>query len=137
MVRAALATAATTLAALALTAAPAQPTSVPAESLEGTWTGTLTQKMTQPFTVTATIRSFNRFTATNPVRYGAPLRCRGHWRYLDRKGDVYRFRETITAGDSDTCKGSGTVSITWKGGDRATYRFTGGGVTSTGPLKRK
>lgn len=137
MVRAALATAATTLAALALTAAPAQPLSLAEESIEGTWTGTLTQKMTQPFTVTATIRSFNRFTAKNTVRYGAPLNCRGHWRFLDDKEGVYRFRETITAGDSDTCKGSGTVSITWKGGDRATYRFTGGGVTSTGPLRRK
>ena len=93
--------------------------------------------MSPPFTVTATIRSLNRFTAKNPVRYGAPLNCRGHWRYLSDKDGVFRFRETITSGDSDTCKGSGTVSVTWKGGDRAAYRFTGGGVTSTGTLKRK
>lgn len=137
MLRAALATAATTLAALALTAAPAQPLSIAAETIEGTWTGTLTQKQTPPFTVTATIRSFNRFTAKNPVRYGAPLNCRGHWRYVNDKDGVFRFRETITAGDSDTCKGSGTVRVTWKGGNRATYEFTGGGVTSTGTLKRK
>lgn len=137
MVRAALATAATTLAALALTTVPAQPTTLAEETIEGTWTGTLTQKQTPPFTVTATIRSFNRFTAKNPVRYGAPLHCRGRWRYLDDKNGVYRFRETITAGDSDTCKGSGTVSVTWKGGNRATYKFTGGGVTSTGTLRRK
>lgn len=136
MLRAALAIAATALAALAL-AAPAQPTSTATESLKGTWTGTLTQKMTPPFTVTATIRSFDRFTAKNAVRYGAPLRCGGHWRFLGNKDGVFRFRETITSGDSDTCKGSGTVRLTWKGGNRATYAFTGGGVTSTGTLRRK
>jgi hypothetical protein len=50
---------------------------------------------------------------------------------------VYVFRETITSGDSDTCKGSGTVRITWTGGDRARYAFTGGGVRATGTLRRR
>jgi hypothetical protein len=137
MLRAALATAATALATLTFTAGPAHPAGRGAETLKDTWTGTLTQRMTAPFTVTATIRSFNRFTATNRVRYGAPLNCGGRWRFVGRKDGVYVFRETITSGDSDTCKGSGTVEITWTGGDRATYAFSGGSVSSAGRLRRR
>lgn len=129
-------TAAGVLAAALVTAAPATSTTVAAESLEGTWSGTLTQKDMPKFTVTATIRTFNPDSSNNPVRYGSPLHCRGHWRFLDREGSVYRFRETITSGHSSSCKGTGTVKLTWKGGDRARYRFSGGGVTSAGTLKR-
>ncbi len=135
--RAALATTATTLAALLLTAAPAQTTTVAATTVKGTWTGTLTQRESPDFKVTATIRSFNRFTARNSVRYGAPLNCRGHWRFLGSKGSTYRFRETITSGDSSSCKGSGTVVLRAKSDpERLEYRFTGGGVTSRGTLRR-
>lgn len=124
-----------TTAVLLLTAAPATPRAQSAAAIKGTWTGTLTQRMTPDFTVTATIRSFNRYTARNPVSYGAPLNCKGRWRYLGRKGTTYRFRETITSGDSDTCKGTGTVSLTPNAaGDRLRYRFKGGGVESTGTL---
>lgn len=136
MHRLALTTAAALGAGLALAPA-AQPTTVAATTIEGPWTGTLTQRGMPPFTVTATIRSFNRYTAKNSVRYGAPLRCRGHWRYLGFKDGAHRFRETITSGDSPTCKGSGTVTLRSTGDDdRLRYRFTGGGVTSTGTLRR-
>lgn len=135
--RAALATTAIALTALLLTAAPAQTTTLAETTIKGTWTGTLTQRMTPDFTVTATIRSFNRFTARNSVRYGAPLNCRGHWRFLSSKGSTYRFRETITSGDSASCKGSGTVVLRAKSDpERLEYRFTGGGVTSRGTLRR-
>lgn len=134
-------TALATLAALAvgLTLAPgAQPLSPATTAIEGTWTGTLTQRMTAPFTVTATIRSFNRYAARNSVRYGAPLNCRGHWRYLGRKKTAWRFRETITGGEGATCKGSGTVTLTATGDeDTLRYRFTGGGVTSSGTIRRR
>lgn len=135
MLRALTATAGVLAAALA-TASPATSTSVAAESLMGTWKGTLTQQDMPNFTVTATIRTLDRSSTKNPVFYGAPLHCKGHWRFLDREGSVYRFRETITSGHSSSCKGTGTVKLTWKGGDRARYRFSGGGVTSGGTLKR-
>lgn len=135
MLRALTATAGVLAAALA-TAAPATSTTVAAESLQGTWKGTLTQKDMPKFTVTATIRTFNPESSDNPVFYGSPLHCRGRWRFLDRTGSVYRFRETITSGHSSSCKGTGTVKLAWKGGDRARYRFSGGGVTSSGTLTR-
>lgn len=124
------------LAAALATAAPATSTTVAAESLKGTWKGTLTQQDMPKFTVTATIRTLDRSSTKNPVFYGSPLHCRGHWRYLGSTGSAYRFRETITSGHSSSCKGTGTVKLTWRGGDRARYRFSGGGVTSTGTLKR-
>ncbi|MBJ7331167.1 MAG: hypothetical protein JHC95_14820 [Solirubrobacteraceae bacterium] len=116
-------------------AAPTQGMSVAAKSMKGKWRGTLSQKMTPPFTVTVDIRSFDRFEGRNPVKYGAPLNCTGHWRYTGAEGNVYRFKETITGGKSDTCKGTGRIRITWTDDDRLQYRFTGGGVTSTGTLR--
>lgn len=130
-------TAGAALAAGLALAPAAQPATQSATTIKGTWSGTLTQRMMPPFTVTVTIRSFNRYTARNPVRYGAPLNCRGHWRYLGRKDGAWRFRETITSGDSPTCKGSGTVTLRSAGDDRLRYRFSGGGVTSTGVLQAR
>ena len=136
--RAVLATTVTAIAVLLLAATPAQTLSPAQPTIKGTWTGTLTQRMTPDFTVTATIRSFDRYTARNSVRYGAPLNCRGHWRFLSAKGSTYRFRETITSGDSASCKGSGTIVLRMKSGpERLEYRFTGGGVTSRGTLRRR
>lgn len=135
--RAALATAVTTLAVLLGTAAPASTATTVTPTIKGTWAGTLTQRDSPDFTVTATIRSFNRYAARNSVRYGPPLRCRGHWRYLGRTGRTHRFRETITSGDSAVCKGTGTIALTTQTNpDRLRYRFTGGGVTSSGTLRR-
>jgi hypothetical protein len=100
----------------------------------GTWHGTLHQKGTAPFTVTATIRGLGT-SAHNTVRYSG-LDCRGTWRYLGRSGRAYRFRETITAGRSNACKGVGTVALTPRPGGKLGYVFRGGGVVSRGTLTR-
>jgi hypothetical protein len=103
--------------------------SPPAE-LRGTWGGRLTQRDLDPFRVRVTIEGPDG----NPVRYSG-LDCSGTWHYLGPRGDSFRFRETIDAGRSDTCKGVGVVTVTPAGG-RLRYDFRGGGVESMGLLSR-
>ncbi len=101
-------------------------------AIVGTWHGTLHQAGAKPFTVTASIHGL---AGHNTVRYSG-LDCRGTWRYLGRTGTAYRFRETITAGRSVSCKGTGVVTLTPVAGAKVAYVFRGGGIVARGTLTR-
>jgi hypothetical protein len=103
-------------------------------TITGSWHGTLHQPGFAPFTVTATIHGLTG-NARNTVHYSG-LDCRGSWRFLGRDGTAYRFRETITAGKSASCKGTGTVTLRPVAGGRLAYVFHGGGIVSRGTLTR-
>jgi hypothetical protein len=79
-------------------------------TIVGTWHGTLHQQGFAPFTVTATIRGTDASA---------------------------RFKETITAGRSASCKGTGVVTLRPVAGGGLSYTFVGGGVTSRGTLTRR
>jgi quercetin dioxygenase-like cupin family protein len=100
----------------------------------GSWQGELHQRGMAPFHVRATVRSLEG-AADNHVRYSG-LDCRGTWTPLGGDESVYRFRERITAGRSEACKGVGTVTLAEEGGGRLSYTFRGGGVESRGTLAR-
>lgn len=103
--------------------------------ITGKWSGGLTQKGLEPFTVTADIRDLED-PAQNTVHYSG-IDCGGHWNYLGRSGDAYRFRQIIDRYIvGGTCKGVGVVTLTPTSGDRLRYEFQGGGVKSTGVLSR-
>jgi len=104
-------------------------------SLRGSWTGLLHQRGMRPFRVWARIADPDG-RAGNTVRYSG-LGCRGHWTALAAPGRAHRFTETITAGAGGSCKGSGTVTLRPTGDPNALrYVFRGGGVTSSGILRR-
>lgn len=104
-------------------------------SLRGSWTGLLHQRGLRPFRVWARIADPDG-EAGNRVRYSG-LGCRGRWSALPAAGAVHRFTETITAGAGGLCKGRGTVSLRPTGDPNALrYVFRGGGVTSSGLLRR-
>jgi hypothetical protein len=104
-------------------------------SLRGRWTGLLHQRGLGPFRVWARIAHPDG-GAGNTVRYSG-LGCRGHWTALPSPGAAHRFTETITAGAGGACKGTGTVSLRPTADPNALrYVFHGGGVTSSGILRR-
>jgi hypothetical protein len=112
---------------------PTPPEGLP-QAVVGEWQGTLEQRRIKPFPIRVTIRSAtdpNR----NPVRYGGQIGCSGTWSYLDAEGPRVRFRERIAAGAGGDCKGTGTVTVTPRQG-KLDYRFSGGGVQSSGVLNR-
>jgi hypothetical protein len=102
--------------------------------ITGRWHGELTQQGTKPFSVQARIASLERFD-DNVVHY-SEIDCTGTWEYLGASETAYRFRERIDSGQSDACKGSGTVSLTPVSDDRVDYEFRGGAVVSRGTLDR-
>jgi branched-chain amino acid transport system substrate-binding protein len=105
-------------------------------SLVGRWSGRLRQPGLAPFRVWALIES-PEGRAGNRVRYSG-LNCRGSWAALPRTGSAYRFREQITSGSSETCKGVGTVTLRrTENPNTLRYSFHGGGVHSTGLLRRR
>lgn len=101
----------------------------------GRWRGELTQKGLNPFMVWATVRSLAQAKA-NRVHYSG-LDCRGRWVPLGGEGDSFRFREEITAGRSEECKGVGIVTLRHRAPDRVGYVFRGGGIESHGVLARR
>jgi hypothetical protein len=102
--------------------------------ITGSWRGELEQQGRMPFPVEATIKSLERFK-DNTVRYGG-INCSGTWEYLGATETAYRFRERIDRGQSAKCKGTGTVTLTPVTDDGVAYEFRGGGVVSTGDLRR-
>lgn len=120
----------------------------PQFEITGRWHGELTQQGMKPFPVQARIASLERFD-DNTVHYGenqAPqprrgsatpgIDCSGTWEYLGASETAYRFRELIGKGESATCKGTGTVTLTPVSDDSVDYEFRGGGVVSRGVLDR-
>jgi hypothetical protein len=122
------------LACALLLAVPAAAPAFSSTDLKGTWHGRLAQKGLPSFTVTSTIRSLHD-PARNSVRYSG-LDCTGTWQYLGASRGHFRFREVITAGKSSECKGTGTVDLVPVSASVLRYRFSGGGVTSAGFIRR-
>ena len=104
-------------------------------SLRGSWTGELRQRGMAPFRVWARIADPDG-SAGNTVRYSG-IGCSGKWTAIRGGGPAHRFTETITAGAGGACKGSGTVTLRPTDDPNALrYVFRGGGVTSSGILRR-
>jgi hypothetical protein len=110
--------------------------------IAGRWTGKLHQKGLAPFDVAVRIGS----NGLARVAYTG-IECGGDWNFSHVSASApprYRFIERIEEGAGQTCKGVGKVSLApiqsgvpnepaYK---RLKYRFTGGGVTSSGTLHR-
>jgi hypothetical protein len=102
--------------------------------ITGKWSGTLKQTDLPDFRVSADIRDLNdKFK--NTVSYTG-INCSGHWEYLGREGAAFLFEEVIDAGKGGNCKGKGNVTMTPFSDDGADYTFSGGGVESSGVVKR-
>jgi hypothetical protein len=102
--------------------------------ITGTWTGTLKQTDLPDFRIRADIRNLeDRFK--NTVSYTG-INCSGHWEYQGRDGTAFLFEEVIDAGKGGNCKGEGNVTMTPVSEDSVDYEFSGGGVESSGALKR-
>jgi hypothetical protein len=104
------------------------------QAILGDYSGTLHQQGEKPFEVDATVGSLND-PSKNPVHYSG-LDCSGTWTYTKLEDGTYSFRERISKGKSDKCKGTGTVELEPQGANRYGYVFRGGGVTSEGTLQR-
>jgi hypothetical protein len=110
--------------------------------ISGRWIGKLHQKGLPPFRIAADIGS----DSMGRVAYTG-IECAGSWE-LDGVSESlppqYAFTETIEEGAGGSCKGTGTVSLSPIQDDapnspaysQMTYTFTGGGVTSSGTLRR-
>ena len=110
---------------------PMPPQGLP-QAVQGQWRGTLDQQGIKPFPINVAIVSATE-PKRNVVRYGGEIDCSGTWTYLDAEGPQVRFRERIESGSGGKCKGTGTVTVEPRDG-RLDYRFTGGGISSTGVL---
>jgi hypothetical protein len=95
----------------------------------GPWDGKLTQAGMAPFRIGAIIGQDGH----GLVGYTG-IDCTGHWTLHDSKPPSYVFTEQINHGSGGKCKGTGTVELRQMPGGTLRYRFTGGGVTSSGLL---
>jgi hypothetical protein len=110
--------------------------------ISGRWKGKLHQEGLKPFQVAVDLGA----DGMGQVAYTG-INCGGDWT-LDGVQPTtppgYLFAEEINQGAGGTCKGTGTVSLApiqahapnEPAYNRLNYRFTGGGVTSTGLLRR-
>jgi hypothetical protein len=112
---------------------PTPPRGLP-QAVVGDWQGTLDQKGIKPFPIRVTIASATD-PAKNPVHYGGQIDCSGTWSYEDAQGSQVRFRERIDSGAGGDCKGVGTVSVQPRQ-SKLDYRFSGGGISSSGVLSQ-
>jgi hypothetical protein len=110
---------------------PTPPQGLP-QAVTGHWQGTLEQKGVKPFPITVAIVSATD-SKRNVVRYGGEIGCSGTWTYLDADGAQVRFREHIDSASGGKCKGTGTVTVEARNA-KLDFRFSGGGVTSSGVL---
>jgi hypothetical protein len=111
-------------------------------NIAGSWIATLHQEGLPPFQIGVTIAANGRAR----VAYTG-IRCGGDWNLDQAVPSIpprYVFTETITEGAGGDCKGTGTVSLSpiqrhspnEPAYTRLNYRFTGGGVSSLGLLRR-
>lgn len=107
------------------------------QAVVGSWQGTLRQRGTTPFSVRASIVSATD-RKRNVVRYGGEIDCSGTWSYIGVDGPRVRFRELIDSGRGGNCKGEGTVTVRALAGEpeRLAYGFRGGGIESSGVLRK-
>jgi len=110
--------------------------------ISGRWTGTLHQDGLRPFRIAVDLGA----DSAAEVAYTG-IQCGGGWKLDGVETSVpprYLFTEQISEGAGDACKGTGTVSLSpiqsqapnEPAYNRLDYRFTGGGVTSSGLLHR-
>jgi hypothetical protein len=110
--------------------------------IAGRWTGELRQEGLKPFEVAVDIGS----DGNGEVAYTG-IECGGEWTLDEVQALMpprYRFIEKIREGAGGNCMGTGTVSLLPIQGhspnrpayNRLNYRFTGGGITSSGLLHR-
>lgn len=104
----------------------------------GEWTGTLHQQGSPAGTVSFQIRRVGSSSPTGAVSYPG-LGCQGRWTFLglDRAGTAFRFREVITRGASEACKGVGIVRLTVVNGRTLAYRWTDGHLISAATVARR
>jgi len=110
--------------------------------ISGNWAAILHQKGLGPFQIAVDITA----DGTARVAYSG-IECGGDWSLDGVQTSApprYVFAERISEGAGDTCKGTGTVSLSpiqrnspnEPAYSRMRYRFTGGGVESRGLLRR-
>jgi hypothetical protein len=107
-------------------------------SIVGDWSGTLHQQGSEVGAVSFRIRRVGSSTPTGAVSYPG-LGCQGRWTFLglDRTGTAFRFREAITHGASQVCKGVGIVRLTVVSGRTLAYRWTDGQLISGAVVARR
>ena len=117
------------------------------KELAGDWSGRLTQKGLPSFRVAARFDQ-GGLDGSPPVVAYTGIDCGGTWTWEgtdESNPPIYMFEEEIDQGSGGECKGSGRVAIrpaepcqrvAANGCDyrHLRYRFSGGGVTSTGVL---
>jgi hypothetical protein len=101
----------------------------PTPEIGGPWAGKLTQAGIAPFRIAVVIND----DGTGLVAYTG-IDCAGHWSLDSGEAPSYVFTEEITEGRGGECKGTGTVHLTHTAPGKLSYRFEGGGVTSSGLL---
>ena len=110
--------------------------------IAGGWVGHLHQKGLKPFKVAADINP----SGAGRVAYTG-IKCGGDWTLssvLNTRPPHYIFTEVIETGRGGSCKGRGKVDLlpiqrqepNGPAYTRMNYTFTGGGVTSSGLLRR-
>jgi hypothetical protein len=110
--------------------------------ISGRWKGELHQQGLKPFQIAVDLGA----DGMGQVAYTG-INCGGDWTLDGVQPSTppgYLFTEEINQGAGGTCKGTGTVSLSpiqahlpnQPAYNQLNYRFTGGGVTSTGLLRR-
>ena len=105
--------------------------------VSGTWTGTLVEAGLGKVPARVRVVGVSSGQMQGTSHYGAPLACSGR---LEPQGTGTQrravLREVITRSDSTVCVGVGTMTLSLRSDGRLSYRWEGGGVTSTGTLRR-
>lgn len=105
--------------------------------ISGTWSGTLAQAGMPPIPARIRVVGVRTGQMQGISRYGAPLSCRGR---LEPRGSGSQrravLREVITQSTSAVCMGVGVMTLSLRTDGRLGYRWSGGGVVSTGILRR-
>jgi hypothetical protein len=110
--------------------------------IAGSWSANLHQKGLEPFVVAVDIAA----DGSGRVAYTG-IECGGEWKLQGVEQSMpprYIFTEDIHEGAGGDCKGTGSVTLSpiqrhspnEPAYNRMAYRFTGGGVTSRGLLRR-
>jgi hypothetical protein len=107
------------------------------DGIAGSWAGMLAGSGNTHFPANLIIRGTTRGGIEGSVGYGSPLSCSGRWTPLSGNTPGWRrFTETITRSSSRFCVGVGAASVRLRRDGRLQYRWTSGGLLTTGVLTR-